>query len=61
MIIKFFNFLKKIIFSSLLIYSFDMMSTSLGFSIPINIATIFLVSFFDVSALICLILFSFTF
>ncbi len=56
---KFFIFIKRFIFSALLIYSFDMLGVSLNMSIPINFFTILLVCFFDFSALFCLILFSF--
>jgi len=53
-----FKIIKKVIVASLLIYSFDVFTMSLGFNIPINFVTILLVSIFDFSALICLFLFS---
>lgn len=56
-IILLFRFLKKIILGSLLIYSFDFFAESLNVCIPINLCTVLLVSFFDIPALICLILF----
>lgn len=56
-----FNIIKRMVVASLLIYSFDVFTVSLGFSIPINFITIFLVSIFDFSGLICLFLFSLTF
>lgn len=56
-----FQIIKKVIVSSLLIYSFDVFAVSLGFSIPINFVTIFVVSLFDFFGLICLFLFSLTF
>lgn len=61
MVKKFFSLIKKIIFSTILIYSFDVFAVSLNLSIPINLITILLVSLFDFPALICLVLFSFTF
>ena len=57
----FFKFIKKIIISTLLIYSFDVFSVSFHFSIPINFYTVILVSFFDIPAFVGLILFSLTF
>jgi len=56
-----FRIIKKVIVASLLIYSFDVFAVSLGFSIPINLVTIFLVSIFDFSGVICLFLFSLSF
>ena len=61
MITKLFNLLKKVVFSVLLIYSFDLFVVSLNLCIPINFFTIFFVTLFDIPALMCLILFSFTF
>ncbi len=58
MILMFFKLLKKVIFSSLLIYSFDVLVSSFNYSIPINFFSIFLVSMFDIPALFCLVLFS---
>ena len=60
MINKFFLILSKIIFSSLLIYSFNVVVSSLNLFIQINFFNIFLVSIFDFIGLICLLLFSFT-
>lgn len=51
--------LKKVVVAILLLYSFDVFAVSLNLSIPINLITIFLISLFDISALICLVLFSF--
>lgn len=56
-----FRIIKKVIVAALLIYSFDVFTVSLGCSIPINFITVFLVSIFDFSGLICLFLFSLTF
>ena len=56
-----FNIIKRMVVATLLIYSFDVFTVSLGFSIPINFITVFLVSTFDFSGLICLFLFSLTF
>ena len=53
--------LRKVIFSALLIYSFDVFTVSLKLSIPINFITVLLVTLFDIPALMCLVLFSFTF
>ncbi len=51
------KFLKKFIFSAVFIYSFDLLTVSLNFYIPINFFTILLISFLDVPAFFCLILF----
>ena len=59
MINKFFLILSKFIFSSLLIYSFNVLVSSLDLFIPINFINILLVSVFDFIGLICLVLFSF--
>lgn len=56
-----FGMVKKIIVATLLIYSFDVFVVSFGFSIPINLITVSLVSVFDFLGLICLFLFLFTF
>lgn len=61
MINKFFLMMSKFIFSAILIYSFNVVVSSLDFFIPINLVNILLVSIFDLFGLICLILFSFTF
>ena len=61
MIKKLVKLLKKVIFSTLLIYSFDVFAISLKLSIPINIITVLLVTLFDIPALMCLVLFSFAF
>ena len=59
MINKFFLILYKFIFSAILIYSFNVVVSSLDFFIPINFINITLVSVFDFVGLICLVLFSF--
>lgn len=61
MINKFFLMLSKLIFSAVLIYSFNVVVSSLDLFIPINFINILLVSVFDFVGLICLVLFSFTF
>ncbi len=61
MIIKFFHIIKKVILAALFIYSFDVFAISLNLSIPINFFTILLVTFFDVPAMFCLVLFSIVF
>ncbi len=61
MIVKFFRLIKKIILATFFIYSFDVFCGDLKLCIPINFFTVFLVSFFDIPALICLLLFSVTF
>ena len=61
MINKFFLVIKKIIMSAVMLYSFNVIVSSLNFSIPINFINVMLVSVFDVFALICLIVFSFSF
>ena len=55
------RFFKKIVLASILIYSFDTFGVSLDVIIPINVFTIFLVAFFDIPAMLCLILFFITF
>lgn len=60
MINKFFLILYKFIFSAVLIYSFNVVVSSLDLFIPINFINILLVSVFDFVGLICLVLFSFT-
>ena len=61
MLIRFFKLIKRIIVATLLIYSFDIFAVSLNLSVPINFVTIFLITIFDIPALMCLVLFSFTF
>ena len=61
MINKFFLIIKRIVVSALMLYSFNVIVSSLDFSIPINFINIALVSIFDVFAMLCLIVFSFTF
>ena len=56
-----FNIVKKVILSSLLIYSFDVFSVSFGLIIPINFITVLIVFMFDVWGLIGLFLLSLTF
>ena len=59
MINKFFLIVKKIIVSSLMIYSLNMMVNSIDIYIPINFINIGIVSLFDFFGLVCLIVFSF--
>ena len=61
MILKLLKLLKKIVVATLLIYSFDVFAVSLNLSIPINFITVFLVTLFDIPALMCLVIFSFSF
>lgn len=60
MINKFFLVLSKFIFSAILIYSFNVVVSSLDYFIPINFINILFVSVFDFIGLIFLVLFSFT-
>ena len=60
MINKFFLIIKKIIVSAFMLYSFNVIVSSLNIMIPINFINITLVSVFDLFALVCLIVFSFT-
>lgn len=53
-----FKLIRKIVVATLLIYSFDVFSISLGLVIPINFINIILVSLFDFSALVGLFVFS---
>lgn len=59
MINKFFLILSKFIFSAFLIYSFNVVVSSLDLFIPINYINILVVSVFDFIGLVCLVLFSF--
>lgn len=59
MINKFFLIVKKIIVSSLMIYSLNMMVNSIDIYIPINFMNIGIVSLFDFFGLVCLVVFSF--
>ena len=61
MINKFFFIIKRIVVSALMLYSFNVIVSSLEFSIPINFINVILISVFDVFAMLCLIVFSFTF
>lgn len=61
MINKFFLIIKKIIMSSLMIYSLNVIISSINIYIPINFINICLVCLFDFFALICLVIFSFMF
>lgn len=61
MINRIFLILKRIIFSTLLIYSYDLLNLSSKTIIPINFFTVFLVSFFGFFAMLGLICFSFIF
>lgn len=58
---KFFFVLKKVIFSALLIYTYDSLVASINHNIPINFVTVMIVSFFDMVGMLGLILFSFIF
>ncbi len=58
MIKKIFMVLKKIIVGILLIYTYNIIVFPIGIIIPMNIFTIFFVSFFGIYALIALCLFS---
>jgi len=60
MINKFFLVLSKFIFSAILIYSFNVVVSSLDYFIPINFINILFISVFDFIGLIFLVLFSFT-
>ena len=61
MINKFFLIIKKIVMSSLMIYSLNMIVSSINIYIPINFINIGLVCLFDFFGLICLVVFSFMF
>lgn len=52
---KIFQFLKKIIASFLILYSYNMVAASLGYIIPLNIITILSVAIFGVPGLFSLI------
>jgi len=51
----FIKLVKKVTFSFFLLYSFDLIAIKFGILIPINYITLFLVTLFDVPALILLI------
>ena len=59
MINKFFLILSKFILSAILIYSFNVVVSSLDLFIPINFINIVLISLFDFVGMICLLVFSF--
>ena len=58
MIMKLFNFIKKFIVAILLIYAYNKMTLPMNLFIPMNIFTVFLVTFFGIPAVIMLIFFS---
>lgn len=51
-----FNFFKKIIFNVLLLYSFNLIVNPIGLTIPINLITVFSMTFLGLPALFSLIL-----
>lgn len=53
-----FNLFKKFIFGILFIYAFNKMSLPLNVIIPINVFTVFLVSFCGIPSILMLVLFS---
>ena len=59
MINKFFLILSKFILSAILIYSFNVVVSSLDLFIPINFINIVLIYLFDFVGMICLLIFSF--
>lgn len=52
MLRKIFSFLKKIIFSTFLLYGYNLIATSFNMVIPINLITILSISIFGIPALI---------
>lgn len=48
------NILKKIIYSFLIIYSFDLLLNGFGISVPINFITLFVICFLGYPGLIML-------
>ena len=61
LIIRFFQVIKRFIVAALLIYSFDVITSSFGVVIPINFFTVLLVGIFDFSAIFGLFIFMFVF
>lgn len=55
MLKKFFNIIKKIVFSAFLIYAYNLIATPLNIIIPINIITVGLVTILGIPALLSLI------
>ena len=55
MLKKMFGMIKKIVFSTFLIYSYNIISAPLSLIVPINIITVLLVSFLGLPALLALI------
>ena len=51
-----YNFVKKIIFSSFLLYGYNLLAVSFGIIIPINIVTVFLLVVLGYPSLFSLIL-----
>lgn len=47
--------LKKIIFAVVLLYSFNLIAVNFGIIVPINYATISLVTFLDIPAMVLLV------
>lgn len=56
MLKKLFNFLRRIIFSFLLLYGYNLIASSLGIIIPINIITVLAISILGVPMLFSFIL-----
>lgn len=47
--------LKKLVFSIVLLYSFNLIAVKFGVIVPINYITIFLVTFLDIPAMVLLV------
>lgn len=58
MIKKIFNLIKKFIVAVLLIYAYNKMALPLNLFIPMNIFTMFMVTFLGIPSIIMLVLFS---
>ncbi len=56
MLKKIFNIIKKIIFSFLFIYAYNLIATSLDATLPINIYTVGIVSILGIPSMVALVL-----
>ena len=57
---KIMGYLKKIVFSSFLLYGYNMIAVNFNLVVPINFLTIFCVSFLGAPGLLALVLFKIT-
>ncbi len=53
------KFIKKIVFSALFIYTYNSMALPVNISIPFNVITVILLSFFGIPSLFAILFYSF--